>query len=232
MNQFPQNPRGVLVTGGSKGIGRAIALAFCAEGDAVTITGRDQTALSETAQLAAELPGTLNPVVIDGRDEPGMTRLIAEMPTLDIAVNNAGIAWFKPLLDTSTDEMRQMMEVNVNTAFVVMREAARRMVLTGGLIVNIASDLALKGTGQGAPYTASKHAMLGLGRCVQTEFARANVRVTTLCPGPVDTAILGTASQNPTSIAPEDIAKLIVCLASLGPTVAVKEIHMNPTRDL
>lgn len=232
MNQPSENPRGVLVTGGSKGIGRAIALAFCAEGDAVTITGRDGAALEETAQQAAELPGTLRPFAIDGRDEPGMTRLIAEMPTLDIAVNNAGIAWFKPLLETSTDEMRQMMEVNVNAAFVVMRESARRMALTGGLIVNIASNLALKGMGQGAPYAASKHALLGLARSVQKEFARAHIRVTTLCPGPVDTAILGPASQNPASIAPDDIAKLVVCLASLAPTVAVPEIHLSPTRDL
>jgi NAD(P)-dependent dehydrogenase (short-subunit alcohol dehydrogenase family) len=209
----------VLITGVSRGLGRELAIAFAARGfDTIGV-----------ARSACDI-ANVRTEQLDVCDETAVTAFIAGMPALDVVVNNAGIARYRPLLETPTSELRDILELNVVAAFVVMREAARAMAAgQGGLIINIASDAAVKGIGCMAPYVASKHALLGMGRSVSHELRGQGVRVCTYCPGPIDTEILGPGSGNPNALQPAELAATIVHLAELPASVDVQEMLVEPT---
>lgn len=206
----------VLVTGARRGLGKAVADEFRRRGWEVV-----GVALHAESGVQA----------LDCRDEEAVTRFIRGLPALDVVVNNAGIARVRPLLETPTAELREILETNVVAAFVVMREAARRMAEQGGgHIINIASDAAVIGIAKMAPYVASKHALLGLGRSAGLELRARGVRVTTYCPGPISTEILGPAGINPNALQPADVAQTVVHIAELPDGVNVQEVLVRPTR--
>lgn len=233
MTQDSLNNKVVLVTGASRGFGRALALEFSAAGAHVLAVGRDRDALKETVALASERTSTsgvsIEPVVLNVCDEPAVTRFIDSLDTLDILINNAGIARISPLLETPTETLREILEVNVVAAFVVMREAARKMVEHGGgHIINIASDAAIRGIGSMTHYVASKHALLGMGRSAALELRQQGVRVTTFNPGPIATHILGEVSFSESNMAPDDLARLVVHLAQTPPRLDIQEVLVTP----
>lgn len=208
----------VFITGVSRGLGRAIAKEFSARGFETIGVARSTCEIDSVRTFQ-----------LDVCDETAVTEFIASLEKLDVVVNNAGIARYRPLLETPTSELREVLEVNVVGAFNVMREAARRMAGEGGgQIINIASDAAVKGIANMAPYVASKHALLGMARSVSEEMKGQGVRVCTYCPGPMDTEILGPGSKNPKALQPGDIAKTIVHLAELPERMDVQEILVEP----
>ena len=207
----------VLITGVSRGLGHAIATAFAArEFETIGI-----------ARSPCEIKG-VRTVQLDVTDEPAVVSFVESLDNLDVVVNNAGIARSRPLLETSTDELREILEVNLVAAFVMMREAARRMTAGGGLIINVASDAAIKGIPGMAPYVASKHALLGLSRSVSDELRKSGLRVCTYCPGPIDTEILGPGRGNPKALNTEHIARTILHLAELPGEMEVQEMLVQP----
>lgn len=207
----------VLITGVSRGLGHAIATAFAArEFETIGI-----------ARSPCEIKG-VRTVQLDVTDEPAVVSFVESLDNLDVVVNNAGIARSRPLLETSTDELREILEVNLVAAFVMMREAARRMTVGGGLIINVASDAAIKGIPGMAPYVASKHALLGLSRSVSDELRKSGLRVCTYCPGPIDTEILGPGRGNPKALNTEHIARTILHLAELPGEMEVQEMLVQP----
>jgi NAD(P)-dependent dehydrogenase (short-subunit alcohol dehydrogenase family) len=225
-----QAGRTALVTGASRGLGRAVAEAFLRAGARVLATGRDPAAMAQARAALEAIGGPFEMVALDVRDERAVAAWIGGLERLDILVNNAGIARHRPLLETPTDELREILEVNVIGAFIVLREAARKMVAQGGgHIINIASDAAIRGIGGMAPYVASKHALLGLGRSASLEMRERGVRVTTFCPGPISTDILGPGSAHPAAMPPQALAEHIVHLASLPPSIEVQEVLLQPT---
>ena len=212
--------RTALITGVSRGLGLAIAKAFVQSGWNTIGVARSSCTIPDvqTAKL-------------DVRDEQAVTELIHSLERLDVVVNNAGIASQRPLLETQTAELREILETNVVAAFVVMRESARRMVgQGGGHIINIASDASYMGFGNMAPYVGSKHAVLGIGRSVSLELRKQRVRVCTYCPGPINTAILGEISGNSDALKAEDIARTIVYIAESPPEVEVQEMLVRPMK--
>jgi NAD(P)-dependent dehydrogenase (short-subunit alcohol dehydrogenase family) len=216
----------IVVTGASRGLGRAVAIEFAARGANVLGVGRDESALQETAHLAG---AGFSAATLDVRDEAAVTEYFAALPSLDVLINNAGIARIRPLLETPAEELREILEINVVAAFVVLREAARKMAQSGGgHIINIASDAAARGIEGMAPYVASKHALLGLSRSAHLELQPLGVRVGALCPGPIQTDILGTGTLPSGAIAPSALAKLIVDLAETPPGLATPEILALP----
>jgi NAD(P)-dependent dehydrogenase (short-subunit alcohol dehydrogenase family) len=219
--------RTVIVTGASRGLGRAIAEAFMQQGARVVALGRDPLALAETGALLQRWGDHFQLQRLELTDEAQVVAFVASLDVIDILVNNAGIARSAPLLETETRALREQLETNVIAPFVLMREAIRKMVARGqGQVINIASDAAVRGIARMAPYVASKHALLGLGRSIAREVRGRGIRVTTYCPGPVDTAILG--ARNPAALNPEHVAADIVRLACLPPEMEVREVLVEP----
>lgn len=229
MNQSTLKDKIVVVTGASRGLGRALAVEFARAGALVYGTGRDAAALDDTAREVEAVGGAMRKAVFEVRDEIAVCDFFASLPRLDVLLNNAGIARLGALLETSTEEMRAIMEINVVGAFTVLREGARKMQSNGGgHIINIASDAATRGIAGMAPYVASKHALLGLGRSAHLELAASGVRVTSFCPGPIQTDILGPGVMPANAMPPEAVAQLIVNLAAMPPQISTPEILVLP----
>ena len=190
------NDRHALVTGGGTGIGLAIARAVAAEGAQVTITGRRLEILESVAGDG------LHALQMDVSDEASVVRGVAEAVAargpVQICVPNAGIAEGRALHKTDLAFWRQMMAINLDGAFLTIRECLPGMRQAGwGRVIAVSSIAGLKGL-KGAPaYTASKHGMIGLIRALSEEYLGSELTFNALCPGYVDTEIV---SRNVTAI--------------------------------
>lgn len=197
----PLEGRLALVTGGSRGIGRAIVLELARRGARVVFTWHRRQAEAEAVVEAVRAAGgEARSVRCDVGEEEDVlalfTRMDADTGSPDILVNNAGILLERPLLETTTAEFDRVVAVNLRGTFLCGREAIRRMRGRGGRVVNIASDLGIKGRESFSVYAASKAALIGLTRSWAREFA-PDILVNAVAPGPVDTEMLGLASMSP-----------------------------------
>lgn len=179
--------RRILVTGGGSGIGRAIALAFAEQGEAVTITGRRLDALHETAKgnsircLAADV--TSEQDVATAFDRP-----------YDVVVANAGGGKASKIVETSLADWQSTLDVTLTGVFLTFREALREMP-RGGRLIAIGSTASLKGGANIGAYVAAKHGVLGLVRSLAHEVAPKGITCNAVCPGFVDTEMAETAVQ-------------------------------------
>jgi NAD(P)-dependent dehydrogenase (short-subunit alcohol dehydrogenase family) len=170
--------RTVVVTGGAKGIGRAIVERFAAAGEKVVALGRDQQALDV---LRAQVE--VRTIACDVSDEGAVTETFAALGDVDVLVNNAGIAETAPLASTSLESWERHFDVNVTGPFLCMRAVVPGMRERGhGVIVTVASTAGRIGAPYTSAYTASKHAAVGLTRAVASELAGTGVRANAVCP--------------------------------------------------
>lgn len=211
---------GVLVTGGSRGIGRATARALAHRGADVVICGREESALEEAA---AELGA--HPVRADVSDEEDVARLVRraveELDPFDVLVNNAGIGAHAPLVETTAEEMRRVWETNVLGAMLVARAAARHFTERGGgNIVNIGSTAGRRGYAGGTAYASSKFALRGMSECWRSELRTSDVRVMHVDPSEVQTGF-GRGTEGPsrpldeTRLRPREIAHAVASLLEM-----------------
>jgi NAD(P)-dependent dehydrogenase (short-subunit alcohol dehydrogenase family) len=177
--------RTVVVTGGAKGIGRAVVARFAALGDDVVALGRDQAALQ---QLEADL--SVRTIACDVTDERAVAETFARLDQVDVLVNNAGFAESAALAKTTLESWGRHFDVNVTGPFLCIRAVVPGMrARQAGAIVTVASTAGRVGAPYTCAYTASKHAAVGLTRAVASELAGSGVRVNAVCPTYVQTEL-------------------------------------------
>jgi NAD(P)-dependent dehydrogenase (short-subunit alcohol dehydrogenase family) len=178
-----------LITGGGRGIGRAIAERLAALGAKVVVSGRTSTELDDVAAVTGGLAVPMD-VADRASIEAGLLALRQQAGRVDILVNNAGAAESAPFDRTSDALWDRMMAVNVTSAFTLCRALIPEMVKAGfGRVINIASTAGVTGYLYTTAYCASKHALVGMTRAIALEVARANVTVNAVCPGWVETKL-------------------------------------------
>ncbi|GHF55853.1 SDR family NAD(P)-dependent oxidoreductase [Streptomyces griseosporeus] len=189
--------RTALVTGAGSGIGRAVALAFAAEGARVVVAGRSRAPLEETVALVERAGGTAVAEVADisraAEAEALVGAVVERFCSLDVAVNNAGVFHGGgPLDELAEADWRALLDVNVTGAFLALRAEVRQMRAQsgGGAIVNVASVLGRHRQAPGTvAYGASKAAVAALTRGAALEYIADGVRINAVSPGPSDTAM-------------------------------------------
>ncbi len=180
-----------VITGGGRGIGRAIALKFAEEGAAVVVAARTVSEIDAVAREVRDAGGRAVAVTADVADEKQCDRLMqeaaAQFGKVDILVNNAGeYGPVKPIEEITPAEWDRVVAVHLRGSYLLTRLALPGMYARGsGVILNISSLSAKSAFGWGSPYASAKAGMLGMTRVVAAEAARKGVRVNAICPGPV-----------------------------------------------
>ncbi len=209
-----------IITGGSRGLGKATAIAFAMQGVDVAITGRNESALQVTVQELKALGVDAIYAVFDVGNyssvQTGIKSIMNEFKTVDILINNAGIAAFGSFLEMEVAQWEQIIQTNVMGIYYVTKEVLPYLVEKNeGDIVNISSTAGLNGNANVSAYSASKFAVIGLSESLMKEMRKHNIRVCTLTPSTIasDMSIeLGIADNDSEDkvLQPEDFAELIV----------------------
>lgn len=217
--------RTAIVTGASRGIGRAIALRLAEAGADVALWARDRDALEALAAEIVARGGRAQATVCDVTDASAVNaaaaRVRGALAPIRIVVNNAGNVLRKPTAEVTDAEWRSVMAVNLDGTFHVTRSVLADLTRVGGRIINISSIAGREGTPLLAAYCAAKHAVVGFTRSLAEELRTAKVSVNAICPGSVDTDMLrqGMPGAKP-DMTPDDIAATALFLASPPPTGA------------
>jgi NAD(P)-dependent dehydrogenase (short-subunit alcohol dehydrogenase family) len=231
----------ILITGGGRGIGRAIALAFAEPGATVAIAARTSAQLERAAADIRQRGADAIAVTMDVRDASsvaaGFARLKERVPGLDVLVNNAGVGGGQPVEGSDEAAWRRIIDTNVTGTYLVCREALPLLGI-GARVINLSSVLGRFGVPGYTAYCASKHAIIGFTRALALELTPRAVTVNAICPGWVDTdmavegmtlgaAAMGTSYEEfrrkalnavpiKRIIQPEEVAGLVRFLASPG----------------
>ena len=182
-----------VVTGAARGIGLAISKKFLEEGYRIAILDIDQKTLSQTMKQVFDTNNVLGlecDVAEPDQVDQSVNRVVEEFGLIDVLVNNAGIAEFKPMLETTYEEWSRILAVNLNGPFICTQACAPFMLKNeGGSIVNIASISGLRASTLRIAYGTSKAALMHLTKQQAAELGNKGVRVYAIAPGPVDTAM-------------------------------------------
>jgi len=224
-----------IVTGASRGIGRAISVALGAEGATVVLAARAEDELAQVALAVTEAGGTAEIATTELTAEASIQNLVRttsqRFGRLDILVNNAGITHSAPLERTRTEDLDRCWAVNARAPFLLCREALPLLrKAERGAIVNISSVVGIKGYPLQSAYTASKHALRGMSISLAEELRGSNVRVHVICPGGVDTEMVGRVRPDINKeelIGPGEIAELVVYLVTHRGNGVLDELHIR-----
>ena len=231
----------VLVTGASSGIGAAIAIAFAEQGWDVMAAGRDEARLDEVAEVSDRIVTWAGELETSEDCDDLIADTLDEFGRLDCLVNNAGVFVPADITETSDEDWRHTLTINLDVPFYLSRAAMPQLLQNEGSIINIASDWGVRGGARAVAYCASKGGLVLMTRAMARDHAADGVRINAICPGDIDTPMLTSEArakgidedeyieQAAAAIpsgrvgTPEEVAALALFLAGDGAT------HINGT---
>lgn len=196
---FRLDGKRALVTGGSRGLGLAAGVALAQAGAQVTLAARSAAELEAACAAIQAQGGRADFVVLDVTDPAAVKHAIGTRPPFQVVVNNAGMNRPKLLTETPDEDIDAVFALNVKAAFYVAREAARGLQAAGlpGSIINVSSQMGHVGSPRRTLYCASKHAVEGMSKALAWELGPAGIRVNTLCPTFIETALTAPMFEDP-----------------------------------
>ena len=228
--------RVALVTGGSRGIGRAIAIKLAGLGAAVAICGRDAEKLRATADELQALTKKSFWQTADVTRADDVEQLVSdaekELGPIGILVNNAGIGLFGPAHDKTEEDWDRVLNTNAKSVFLVSRAVVPAMIRQGaGDIINITSLAGRNSFAGRGLYCASKWAVQGLSGCMAEDLRDYGIRVSVICPGSVATEFSGRGTKDAgKALQPDDVALAVAAVVTQRQGSFMSEIHIRPLR--
>ncbi len=230
----------VLLTGATSGIGKHTAIALAKAGYPLALVARSEDklqqicaeieALQVQGSAASYFPQDLTELT---SLETVVEKIERERGSIGVLINNAGMGYIKPLLETPIQEWQQVLDLNLTAIFALTQSVVRRMVeRREGLVVNLCSIAAQRTFPNWGAYSASKFALLALSRTLAQEVRSSGVRVTALCPGAVDTPLwdsLNAGFDRTQMLSPETVAQWIVQTLALPPQAVLEEAILMPS---
>lgn len=180
----------VLVTGASSGIGAAIAIAFAEQGWDVMAAGRDEARLDEVAEVSDRIVTWAGELETSEDCDDLIADTLDEFGRLDCLVNNAGVFVPADITETSDEDWRHTLTINLDVPFYLSRAAMPQLLQNEGSIINVASDWGVRGGARAVAYCASKGGLVLMTRAMARDHAADGVRINAICPGDIDTPML------------------------------------------
>jgi 3-oxoacyl-[acyl-carrier protein] reductase len=225
-----------VVTGGTRGIGKAIAEALLKEGASVAICGRSRESLEDAlGGMRQNFSGRVSGEICDvsnSNDVRNFFRTVGDrLGGLDILVNNAGVGKFSPIADLSIEDWNAVIGTNLNGVFYCTKEAMSLFRRHGrGYIINISSLAAKNAFPGGGVYNASKFGLTGLSEATMLDHRYDNVRVSYIMPGSVDTDFSPRSGRASWKIAAEDVADIVLMLLKMPERTLVSRVEVRPSK--
>lgn len=224
-----------LVTGGSRGIGRAIALRLATLGAAVAICGRDASALAETTEALKKFGTRAFSHAADVTRSTEVDELVqksqAALGPITILVNNAGVGLFGATHEKSEADWDRVLDTNLKSVFLVSKAVIPSMIQLGrGDIINISSLAGKNAFAGGGIYCASKWGLQGLSACMAEDLRDHGIRVSTVCPGSVATEFSSRPKDPAKVLSADDVAHAVAMIVTQSPQSFVSEVHLRPLR--
>ena len=234
-----QTPTGnaVIITGGSRGIGLAVARAFVLRGAHVMITATTDSSIASAVRELESLPGAAAVFgqVADVRSYEGVQRMVdgaaSKLGGIDVLVNNAGLGVFAPVAQMSPAQWRDVIDTNLTGVYHCCHAALPHLrARGGGWIINISSLAGTNPFADGAAYCASKAGLNAFSEALMQEVRHEGIRVTYVMPGSVNTGFMGRSSGQEWKLAPEDVAQVVVSLVDHPSRSLPSRVEIRPSQ--
>lgn len=229
--------KNALVTGGSKGIGLAVAESLVEAGMNVVVTARNEAEVeAAAARLTDSGPGTALGVVADVRDfeqqRAAVESAVGEFGGLDVVVANAGVGRFAPVDEMSLDDWHSVMDTNLTGVFYTVKASVDELKKSSGYLITVGSLAGTNFFAGGSAYNASKFGLAGFSQAVMLDLRGKGVKVSTIMPGSVATHFGGSApsQEEDWKIQPEDIGAMVIYLLSAPQRTLPSKIEVRPSR--
>lgn len=228
--------KNIVITGASRGIGKAIALRFSKENFNIFIFGRDEKELkkvkSEIEKNNAYCEYFIGNVADQSFVKNSIEQILIKQKRIDILINNAGIAIFKKFVDTTLEDFKNQIDTNVFGVFNFTKAVIENMIENkNGTVINIVSQAGKSGFDFGTTYSATKHAVMGFSKSLMLEVRKFDVRIITVCPGSTDTEMIKNSpihKNNKQFLSPNDIAEITLSIVKLPQSALVSDLEIRP----
>ena len=233
-DQKPLAGQVALVTGSSRGIGKAIALRLASLGASIGACGRDASALGQTEQELKDFAVDIHAQIADVTHARDVDSLVSatqqKLGPISILVNNAGMGLFGPAHEKTEQEWDQLMNTNLKSVFLVSKAVAPSMIARkAGDIINISSLAGKNAFAGGGIYCASKWGLMGLTGCMAEDLRGFGIRVSAICPGSVGTEFAGRGPKDASKVlTAEDVAHAVAMVATQGPQSFISAVDLRP----